>query len=202
MSLRLTTIVLCGLLLGLSVTTGLHAQLINSGQVYAYSGQQAPGFAPGVTFTNSFSQAVFLDGNNRVYVVGDVQGPGIVTDNDRGLFSGTPLSTLGLLVKEEDSVPGVANAIVKRTLTTSTNNGMPTSSYQTTAGNRFWMGMYFSDDGSSLSGITTGVNDDGLFTGTYSSGLSLAMRRGQSPRERLVRLSAPLWDRSAHKTLQ
>ena len=87
----------------------------------AREGDQAPGLAPGVTFTHFHGTSTALNNNGAAVFVKGVVGPGIDDTNNVGLWGTSPINGVQLLLREGDQIeirPNDVRTIANFTLAT------------------------------------------------------------------------------------
>lgn len=136
-------------------------------------GDPAPGLPVGVTLNTATASGIGgsprLSANSLVFFSSAFSGAGVTTADDSGIFGG-PLSTLGLMVREGDQVPGA----LPGTLFSSSFSGL---SQQPTGINNGFRILFRS---STIGGDTNGtINNDGWFTGIGGAGEQV-IRKGDT----------------------
>lgn len=117
------------------------------------STEDAPGVGAGVTYLSV--SGLSASASSQVVVSGLISGPGVTTNNDTGLWAGAPGSQ-ALLAREGDSAPGTGGAtfLVLAPFTGTNINGTGQVAFS-----GFLTGT----------GITSGVNDRGFWSGAPGS---------------------------------
>lgn len=92
----------------------------------AREGAQAPGTAPGVTFTNIGFDAPMLNDLGQVAFDALLQGPGVTVDNRKGIWASDPSGQLHLVVRAGDLLevsPGDFRTILELSLVRNSGGG-------------------------------------------------------------------------------
>ncbi len=135
-------------------------------EVVAVSGQRAPGTLDDVVFKNHSAAGgpASINNTGQMTFRFKLEGPGVDSTNDEGIWTGTNVNDLTLFVREGDQVPGMESGVIFSTVGTSTisENG------------NIWFG-------SSLSGPGLDSTNNGYsWMGPDVNNLTMIVREGDS----------------------